>query len=92
MQRSHHISLVGYFEQVKISPEESVQQYEITQIGIKDIQSNANPVCGLWYRIGYLSPLAMCVNSECALRYMQLCRILCNTHDPCPQVKDHFHI
>jgi hypothetical protein len=69
MQRSHHISLVGYFEQVKISPEESVQQYEITRIGIKGyIQSSANPVCGLWYSAWYLSQLAMCVNSKCALR------------------------
>ncbi len=39
-----------------------------------------------------LSELAMCPNSECTLGYMGLCRILCDTHVPCLQAKDHFQI
>ncbi len=40
---SHHLSLVGYLEYIKIPPEESVYWYEITWIGIKDV-SNPMPI------------------------------------------------
>ncbi len=39
---SHHLSSVGYLEYIKIPLEESVYQYEIAQIGIKDV-SNPTP-------------------------------------------------
>ncbi len=51
-QRSHHLSLVGYLEQVKISPEESVQQYEITRIGI-NYGSNPMPILYVDSSTGY---------------------------------------
>ncbi len=41
--RSHHLNLVGYLEQVKISPEESVQWHEITWIGINYVP-NPTPI------------------------------------------------
>jgi hypothetical protein len=40
---SHHLSLVGYLEYVKIPPEESVYRYEIAWIGITDV-SNPTPI------------------------------------------------
>ena len=40
---SHHLSLVGYLEYIKIPPEESVYRYEIAWIGIKDV-SNPMPI------------------------------------------------
>ena len=40
---SHHLSLVGYLEYIKISPEESVYRYEIAWIGVKDV-SNPMPI------------------------------------------------
>jgi hypothetical protein len=39
-----------------------------------------------------LSELAMCANFKCTLGYMGSCRILCDTHVPCLQAKDHFQI
>ncbi len=38
----HQLSSVGYLEHIRILPEESVYQYEIAQIRIKDV-SNPTP-------------------------------------------------
>jgi hypothetical protein len=40
---SHHLSLVGYLEYIKIPPKESVYRHEIAWIGIKDV-SNPTPI------------------------------------------------
>jgi hypothetical protein len=49
---SHHLSLVGYLEYIKIPPEESVYRYEIAWIGIKDV-SKPTPIL-------YLDPSTGC--------------------------------
>jgi hypothetical protein len=40
---SHHLSLVGYLEYIKIPPEKSMYRYEIALIGIRDV-SNPMPI------------------------------------------------
>jgi hypothetical protein len=41
---SHHLSLEGYLEHIKIPPQESVDWYEIAAVGIKDVNPTPNPV------------------------------------------------
>jgi hypothetical protein len=49
---SHHLSLAGHLEYIKIPPEESVYRYEIAWIGIKDV-SNPMPILYIDSSTGY---------------------------------------